>query len=403
MKPSLYLKGSLIGLSLAGVTLVADKPDAPDVPGLNKNGSPSAYYSPKPLPGQTNRVAHLGYVNKASETLGLAIQNLQGEKLGKIQELAVELETGRIVEVIVTEGGLLGEARVTSVPPTALSYGPDFKSLSLDASKDKFKASPIFDGSKWKDPSWDASRLTETYNYYGRDFYSWEADISSSSGRTPREQTDIATGRTYRLAYVEKASRIIGLGVRNLQDESIGKVDDLLVDLTGGHVVQVIVSSGGLLGIGGELSAVPPTAFRYNPARDGLWLDASKTSLSQAPHFKGNEWPDLNRTDYAETVYRAYRIEPYFRKSDRSTPLDQGTSEADLNTTIRIRKEILNLTTLSVSAQNVKVITENGKVTLRGAVTSEQEKRILVEIANNVARPGNVESYLEVRSRDSNF
>src|SRR5262245_65290040 len=64
-----------------------------------------------------------------------------------------------------------------------------------------------------------------------------------------------------RLGNVIKASEVIGKEVRNLQDEKIGKVDDLAVDIETGRIVEVLVSSGGLLGIGDKIVAVPPTAF----------------------------------------------------------------------------------------------------------------------------------------------
>jgi hypothetical protein len=72
----------------------------------------------------------------------------------------------------------------------------------------------------------------------------------------------------------------MGTPVKNLQDEKLGKVENLLVDLPAGRIVAIIVSSGGFLGIGDELSAVPPTALRFTADRDTLQLDASKETLS---------------------------------------------------------------------------------------------------------------------------
>jgi len=92
----------------------------------------------------------------------------------------------------------------------------------------------------------------------------------------------------------------MGTPVKNLQDEKLGKVENILVDLPSGRVVAVIVSSGGFLGMGDELSAVPPTALRFTTDRDTLQLDASKEMLSSAPHFKANEWPDLGQPSYAD-------------------------------------------------------------------------------------------------------
>jgi osmotically-inducible protein OsmY len=83
------------------------------------------------------------------------------------------------------------------------------------------------------------------------------------------------------------------------------------------------------------------------------------------------------------------------------TPLDQGNSKADTDTTAQIRKGILAGKDMSVSAKNVKIITNNGRVTLRGPVKSEEEKRLIGEIANRIARSQNVDNQLEVTLKTS--
>jgi len=206
----------------------------------------------------------------------------------------------------------------------------------------------------------------------------------------------------------------MGTSVKNLQDEKLGKVENLLLDLPSGRVVAVIVSSGGFLGMGDELSAVPPTALRFNTDRDTLQLDASKEMLSNAPHFKADQWPDFSQPSYADGVYRAYRVEPYFTTNmtaqadntarnvrDRGdhtlTPLDQGNSKADVDTTAQIRKGIIAGKDMSVNGKNVKIITNKGQVTLRGPVNTAEEKRRIGEIAGSIARVGNVDNQLEVK------
>jgi hypothetical protein len=186
------------------------------------------------------------------------------------------------------------------------------------------------------------------------------------------------------------------------------------LDLPSGRVVAVIVSSGGFLGIGDELSAVPPTAFRFTSDQANLQLDASKEMLTGAPHFNANQWPDFRQPEYAGGVYRAYKMEPYFNTSEKAepdntarnvrdrnnrtlTPLDQGNSKADTETTAQIRKAIMAEKTMSVNAKNVKVITNKGRVTLRGPVNSADESRMIGEIAERVARAENVDNQLEVK------
>jgi hyperosmotically inducible periplasmic protein len=77
------------------------------------------------------------------------------------------------------------------------------------------------------------------------------------------------------------------------------------------------------------------------------------------------------------------------------TPLDQNENKTDIGITADIRKQIVD-TQLSINAQNVKVITQDGKVTLRGPVKNANEKKQIEEIARSVAGDKNVDSQLEV-------
>src|SRR6185437_2392241 len=62
------------------------------------------------------------------------------------------------------------------------------------------------------------------------------------------------------------------------------------------------------------------------------------------------------------------------RSGETKTSGDQSNSSADLKITQAIRRALMKDGELSTSAKNIKVITENGKVTLRGPVKTEQEK-----------------------------
>jgi len=86
------------------------------------------------------------------------------------------------------------------------------------------------------------------------------------------------------------------------------------------------------------------------------------------------------------------------RNSAQPTPGDQNNNPADLNVTQQIRKAILDESNLSVTAKNVKVITQAGKVTLRGPVVNDDERTRLQAIAERIAGPGNVTSQLELET-----
>jgi osmotically-inducible protein OsmY len=78
------------------------------------------------------------------------------------------------------------------------------------------------------------------------------------------------------------------------------------------------------------------------------------------------------------------------------TPIDQNENSADVKTTAEIRKRVVAQEGLSLNAQNAKIVTADGKVTLRGPVESAAERDTLDRIAREVAGDANVDNQLEV-------
>jgi hyperosmotically inducible protein len=75
---------------------------------------------------------------------------------------------------------------------------------------------------------------------------------------------------------------------------------------------------------------------------------------------------------------------------------NQSETEADIQISAAVRKAVVDDKALSVNAQNVKIITANGIVTLRGPVKSEQEKSSIEAKAKQVAGVTRVDNLLEV-------
>jgi hyperosmotically inducible protein len=89
------------------------------------------------------------------------------------------------------------------------------------------------------------------------------------------------------------------------------------------------------------------------------------------------------------------------RDSDGTTltPGDQSSNEADVELTRRIREAVVADESLSTNAHNVKIITINGKVTLRGPVESEAERAKVVATAQQLAGKNKVDNKLEIANK----
>jgi hyperosmotically inducible periplasmic protein len=84
------------------------------------------------------------------------------------------------------------------------------------------------------------------------------------------------------------------------------------------------------------------------------------------------------------------------RNDSTKTAGDQSENEADRKITQEVRKSIVDDDKLSTSAQNVKIITNDGQVTLRGPVKTQEEKKAIESKAKQVAGVKNVENQLEI-------
>ena len=226
-----------------------------------------------------------------------------------MKDLAVDLQNGRIVEVIVGTGGLLGMSeRYVAVPPSAFTCDPSTKTLRLDnADKTKLAEAPEFKLSQW-DSNVGQPQVTEDYRYFGQNPY-FAAEVR------PEHASETGT----QLGQVQRADKIIGTTVHNMQNERLGRVSDMVVDCIR-RVVEIILSSGGFLGIDNELSAVPPQAFHQGNEADTLALDTSKDALMNAPHFKSSEWPNLDNQQYTSGVYHSYNVPAYSTDPIQTTP-----------------------------------------------------------------------------------
>ena len=122
-------------------------------------------------------------------------------------------------------------------------------------------------------------------------------------------------------------------------------------------------------------------------------VDTTNRNAAGAPADRSVAPTPAPKTDADNT-----RVNKRDQNSAALTPMDQGSSASDRAITQQIRKDLMNDKSLSFTAKNVKVITINGKVTLRGPVKSEAE-RTAIEAAARRAAGGDgarVESQLEI-------
>jgi hypothetical protein len=106
------------------------------------------------------------------------------------------------------------------------------------------------------------------------------------------------------------ATTLIGDKVRNGAREDLGKIENLMIDLSNGRVAYAVLSFGGFLGMGNKLFAVPWRAMRIDTADHAFILDVPKDRLKDAPGFDKDHWPDAGDLDYRSQIYTFYNVKP---------------------------------------------------------------------------------------------
>jgi sporulation protein YlmC with PRC-barrel domain len=113
---------------------------------------------------------------------------------------------------------------------------------------------------------------------------------------------------------VLSAGTLTGDPVVNDAGENLGKLEEIMIDLDSGRVAYVVISFGGVLGVGNKLFAIPWQALRVDTENKEIVLNVSKETLEQAPGFDKDRWPETSDQTWLGDVYRYYGYEPYWKQ-----------------------------------------------------------------------------------------
>jgi sporulation protein YlmC with PRC-barrel domain len=147
------------------------------------------------MPVQTEKIRQTDPERKyrkvlaASTLAGDAVKNSAGEDLGKIDEIMIDIPTGRVAYAVLSFGGFLRMGnRLFAVPWDVLTVDEDRKHFILDVDKGHLENAPGFDKDNWPDMA-DRSFGTKIYGYYGRTPYWERTEYDEPIGRRSRSTT----------------------------------------------------------------------------------------------------------------------------------------------------------------------------------------------------------------------
>lgn len=109
----------------------------------------------------------------ASTMIGDDVVNAAGENLGDIEEIMIDVHSGRVAYAVLSFGGFLGLGdKYFAVPWDALQLDADSHAFILDVNRETLEDAPGFDKDHWpQTEDGDDTWLVEVYDYYGYEPY----------------------------------------------------------------------------------------------------------------------------------------------------------------------------------------------------------------------------------------
>jgi sporulation protein YlmC with PRC-barrel domain len=294
----LVIYGAIAAMGLAAATARADDRD-------KATSRDSSTYNRS----STMNDKRINDPERENKLIGKTVLSSDNQKLGKIENIIVDLESGRVLYAVVGSGGILGAGeKKFAVAPREFSetQGSD---AHLNVDKAKLQAAPEFTKDINKDGELGkAEFVSSVYQYYGEHPW-WEGKASATAGSFNN---------------VHKADDVVGMKVRNVSNEEVGKINNVIIDLPAGRVLYVIFAPDRNMDAGDNLYAFPPNAFTLGGDQKALVTDINKERLAGAPHFTKNNWPNLADSTWATQVYQYHGKQAYFSTGIQPTS-ERGT------------------------------------------------------------------------------
>lgn len=108
------------------------------------------------------------------------------------------------------------------------------------------------------------------------------------------------------------ASRVIGTAVKDGSGETLGKIEDVMLDKTDNSIMFAVVGFGGVLGMGEKFHPLPWSVLNYDEAYQAYVVPYTKDQLKAAPADTIKELTSNDGAALRQRTYEYYKVEPYW-------------------------------------------------------------------------------------------
>jgi sporulation protein YlmC with PRC-barrel domain len=243
----------------------------------------------------------------ASYVIGATVRNNQNQDLGRIEDLAINSNTGRVPFAILNMND-----KLYPIPFRLINLvGQD--QVVLNVPRDRIDNLPTLNKADW--PQTVNARLAaavhrmlglqqEPTSEFGF------AGYSDQPGNTPpgAPQTQPSPTGGQGMMPIRKASELMDKPVLSPQGEMLGTIKDLVIDPQRSRMAYAIVS---FKNMGENLVAVPWDAFRVQQNQIMVNADMNRVQQAQALSFTANNWPDMSNPEWAQREAEFFGTQPY--------------------------------------------------------------------------------------------
>jgi sporulation protein YlmC with PRC-barrel domain len=235
---------------------------------------------------------------KARQLTGMKVENSDGQRVGTVRNLVLDMQTGELRYVVIGSGGFLGVHATLKLAPAEMMSAATAKrqTLAVNANTTQWNRAPAFKLSSLASLG-EPGRALEISRAFKTPPNSASNAATNALSTTGREN-----GSNAPVPELKLGSDLIGMRVVNQKQEKIGEVLDLLVNFGEARPAFAVISSGRIFHREHQY-AVPVRALGFSEKESKLTLNADATTLQQAPPFNQQVWA-ARETEDLNTIYR---------------------------------------------------------------------------------------------------
>jgi len=274
---------------------------------------------------------------KASEFIGYSVQNLQGEDLGEIEDLMVDVNNSQVRYAVLSFGGFLDIGdKLFAIPLDTIQFNAEEQAFILDVDEERLEQAPGFERENWPDtanPDWDMGYsdfwLDGTTDSVGEAEGTVQGDAAqdqtvtedeavvegedTTGAETTTEEQPVAEGQDTMTdqpmaGSVIRASELMDFDIHNAQGEELGEVEDLIIQMGPQHMAYAVLSLEEMndeLAQSGDTAqteaaeetiedrfyAIPVSNLQFSPEEEDVFVfNVDPQMLDTALSFTQDEW-----------------------------------------------------------------------------------------------------------------